>query len=231
MLYPLRRTGPKGSGQFERISWDEALDEIADRFRSIAAEFGPRGDHAGAATWAPRASSTGSTSATRSSPGSAPPSAERTYCDSGSCTAYAMTIGDTRGRRPGEPGPLEVHPDLGVQHHEHQPAPVAVHRRGPQAGRKVVVVDPVRTRTAAAADQHIADPAGHRRRARAGDDERDHRRGAHRRRLHRQLHRGLRRTGRAGRSSTRRSGPADETASRPRTSAGWPASTPPRSRR
>ena len=45
--YPMRRVRPKGSvaGEgatqaFERISWDEALDEIASRFRSIASEFG-----------------------------------------------------------------------------------------------------------------------------------------------------------------------------------------------
>jgi anaerobic selenocysteine-containing dehydrogenase len=41
LLHPLRRTGPKGSGAFERISWDEALDEIARRFLSIEAEHGP----------------------------------------------------------------------------------------------------------------------------------------------------------------------------------------------
>jgi len=40
LLYPLRRTGPKGSGAFERISWDEALDEIARRFLAIEAEHG-----------------------------------------------------------------------------------------------------------------------------------------------------------------------------------------------
>ena len=34
VLYPMRRTGPKGSGQFSRVSWDEALDEIAGRFRA-----------------------------------------------------------------------------------------------------------------------------------------------------------------------------------------------------
>jgi anaerobic selenocysteine-containing dehydrogenase len=40
LLYPMRRTGPKGSGQFARISWDEALDEIAARFDSAEREFG-----------------------------------------------------------------------------------------------------------------------------------------------------------------------------------------------
>ncbi len=40
LLYPLRRTGPKGAGAFERISWDEALDEIARRFLAIEAEHG-----------------------------------------------------------------------------------------------------------------------------------------------------------------------------------------------
>jgi anaerobic selenocysteine-containing dehydrogenase len=40
VLHPLRRVGPKGSGKgrLERISWDEALDDIAARFRAIAAE-------------------------------------------------------------------------------------------------------------------------------------------------------------------------------------------------
>ena len=38
---PLKRTGPKGSGQFEAISWEAALDEIATRFKDIAARHGP----------------------------------------------------------------------------------------------------------------------------------------------------------------------------------------------
>lgn len=40
LTQPLRRTGPKGSGQFAPISWDEALDEIAARFTQIEAEHG-----------------------------------------------------------------------------------------------------------------------------------------------------------------------------------------------
>jgi anaerobic selenocysteine-containing dehydrogenase len=40
LMYPLRRTGAKGFGQFARISWDEALDEIAERFDQAEREFG-----------------------------------------------------------------------------------------------------------------------------------------------------------------------------------------------
>jgi anaerobic selenocysteine-containing dehydrogenase len=37
LLHPLRRVGPKGSGRFERVSWADAVREIAARFRAIAA--------------------------------------------------------------------------------------------------------------------------------------------------------------------------------------------------
>lgn len=42
LLTPLRRVGSKGSGKFEPISWDEALDQIADRLRSILQSDGPQ---------------------------------------------------------------------------------------------------------------------------------------------------------------------------------------------
>lgn len=41
LLYPQRRVGNKGEGRFERITWDQALDEIAGRLQQIAREFGP----------------------------------------------------------------------------------------------------------------------------------------------------------------------------------------------
>ena len=40
LLHPLKRTGPKGSGQFARITWDEALDEIGARFNAVEREHG-----------------------------------------------------------------------------------------------------------------------------------------------------------------------------------------------
>ena len=41
LKYPMRRTGPKGSGQFDRISWDEAFSLIAENLTSIRDRYGP----------------------------------------------------------------------------------------------------------------------------------------------------------------------------------------------
>src|SRR3954451_17868075 len=37
LLHPLRRVGPKGSGRFEQISWDDALAEVAERLQALRA--------------------------------------------------------------------------------------------------------------------------------------------------------------------------------------------------
>ena len=40
LQYPLKRAGPRGSGQWQRISWDEALDTIVAKIRQFRAESG-----------------------------------------------------------------------------------------------------------------------------------------------------------------------------------------------
>ena len=39
--YPMRRVGERGSGEFERISWDEAIQEIADKWKGYAEDYAP----------------------------------------------------------------------------------------------------------------------------------------------------------------------------------------------
>lgn len=41
LTQPLKRTGPRGSDQFEPISWEQALDEIADKLRALRDRHGP----------------------------------------------------------------------------------------------------------------------------------------------------------------------------------------------
>jgi len=154
LLYPMRRTGPKGSGRFERISWDDALDEIASRFRSTIAERGPEaimpvsylgteGILNGLNVGDPFFNKLGATIA------------ERTYCDSGACTAYTMTIGATAGV---DPESL-VHSryiiiwacNMVSTNLHLWPFVAEAQRRG----AKVVVIDPVRHQTAKRADWHI----------------------------------------------------------------------------
>src|SRR5215471_8742416 len=154
VLYPLRRTGPKGSGQFRRVSWDEALDEIAGRFRASIAEhgaesimpvsyLGTEGILNGLNVGDPFFNKLGATIT------------ERTYCGMGSATGYGMTIGPTAGV---DPESL-VHSRYiiiwacnVISTNLHLWPFVAEAQR---RGAKVVVIDPVRHRTAAHADWHI----------------------------------------------------------------------------
>src|SRR3954453_21821815 len=154
VLYPMRRTGPKGNGQFSRVSWDEALDEIAGRFRSAIAGHGPEtvmpvsylgteGILNGLNVGDPFFNKLGATIT------------ERTYCDSGACTAYTMTIGATAGV---DPESL-VHSryiliwacNMISTNLHLWPFVAEAQRRG----AKVVVIDPVRHRTARLADWYL----------------------------------------------------------------------------
>src|SRR6266436_6695282 len=42
ILHPMKRVGAKGEGRFARITWDEALDTVAARFRQVMTTHGPQ---------------------------------------------------------------------------------------------------------------------------------------------------------------------------------------------
>jgi anaerobic selenocysteine-containing dehydrogenase len=42
LQYPMKRIGKKGSGQFERISWDEAMDMLSGRLKQAIDKDGPQ---------------------------------------------------------------------------------------------------------------------------------------------------------------------------------------------
>ncbi|PPD56377.1 MAG: molybdopterin oxidoreductase, partial [Methylotenera sp.] len=96
LLYPMKRTGPKGSKQFTRITWDEALDTIVDKWQSIIKTDGSQaimpasylgnqglvhGLNGGDAFFARLGATV----------------TERTFCGEGSCTAWLLTVGPTAG--------------------------------------------------------------------------------------------------------------------------------------
>ena len=154
VLYPMRRVGPKGSGRFERIGWKAALDEIADRFKAIIAEHGAQailpysylgtegllnGLNVGDAFFNRLGSSI----------------SERTFCASGAITGYMMTVGPTPGTDPESlvhSRYIVIWACNVISTNLHLWPIIAEARR---RGAKVVVIDPVRNRTAAAADWHL----------------------------------------------------------------------------
>ena len=164
LMYPLRRVGPKGSGpnggnNFERITWDEAISEIGRRWREIIAEHGSQaimpqsylgnmGLVQGINSGDPFFNRLGSTVN------------EKTYCTSGSSTAWLLTHGPTGGVDPES----FVHCKYIViwacntisTNLHHWPFVLEARKHG----AKVVVVDSYRSRTAKGADWHICPKPG-----------------------------------------------------------------------
>jgi anaerobic selenocysteine-containing dehydrogenase len=155
ILYPMKRVGPKGSGKYERISWDEALStikskwtEIIDQYGSTAimphAYLGNQGTANGLTAGDAFFNRLGSTVA------------EKTYCESGSSTAWVMTVGPTGG--------LDVESlayakyiivwGMNMVSTNLHAWPFVLEARS--KGAKIVVIDPFKSRTAKQADWHIA---------------------------------------------------------------------------
>jgi len=154
LLYPLRRVGPKGSGAFERISWDEAIAEITGRWRDIIALHGAQCilpySYAGTLGLV-----NGAVTDSRFWNRLGACRLERAICGHAAEEAVMLTIG---GRLAPSPEML-IHSKL-VLIWGSNPASTAPHvmpflREAQRNGTRIIVIDPIRTLTARSADQHI----------------------------------------------------------------------------
>ncbi len=157
LLHPLRRSGPKGSGTFTPISWDEALERIAAGLGEVIAKHGAE------AIWPyPGSGSMGLIQGIYGAGrrlwnvlGASVP--VYTLCTIAGGFGTGYTLGDNRVGMDPETfrfSKLVVLWGANVlSTHPHLWRPILEARKN---GATVVAIDPIRTRTAAASDQHLA---------------------------------------------------------------------------
>jgi anaerobic selenocysteine-containing dehydrogenase len=152
---PLKRTGPKGSGQFKAITWDEALDEIAAKWKAVIQESGPLALLGYAYSAHQGLMNRGLVNGLFHALGSSRLQAG-TVCDTCCETAWDMTLGPVGGADPED----VVHSDLVISWGADLAA-TNVHfwalaeEQRKKRGIKIVVIDPRRTRSAKAADLYL----------------------------------------------------------------------------
>ncbi|HVB65856.1 MAG TPA: molybdopterin oxidoreductase family protein [Nitrolancea sp.] len=154
LLHPLRRVGVKGSGEWERISWEEAIDEITSRWAELINDYG-------AASILPYSFSgtlgivQNAIISTRLWNRMGASGLERSICGAAAETAVSMTYGSRWA-----PDTRDVAHSKLVIIWGHNPASTAPHfmpfvRQAQKNGTYVIVIDPRRTITARSADEHI----------------------------------------------------------------------------
>jgi anaerobic selenocysteine-containing dehydrogenase len=155
VLHPLRRVGAKGEGRFARISWDEALDEIAARFRRVMGEHGPQAILPYSYAGNMGLLSYGSMDR-RFFHALGASLLDRTICASAGAAGLRATVGRSMGFDP----EAIVHARFIVAWGANIVSsnvhlwPLIEEAR--KRGAKLVAVDPYRSRTAEKADQHLA---------------------------------------------------------------------------
>ncbi len=155
LLHPLRRVGPKGSGRFERISWDEALDLVANRFREIGATHGAQAILP--YSYAGNMGLLSYGSMDRRFFGALGASLlDRTICSSAGAAGYKATVGKSLGPDPEAVVEARLIVAWGaniVSSNVHLWPFIEEARR---RGARLVTVDPFRSRTAEKSDQHLS---------------------------------------------------------------------------
>ena len=156
LLYPMRRVGPKGAGAFARISWDEALGEIAERLNDIRSSAdGPQAilpySYAGT-----MGILQGSSIDRRFFHSIGASMLDRTICSMAGTVGMRMTVGANIGADPEGLPESDLVLLWGTNTLTSNPHmwPLVLEARA--RGAKVIAIDPIRTRTAAQCDEWIA---------------------------------------------------------------------------
>src|SRR6185369_8002798 len=156
LLHPMRRVGPKGSGRFERITWDEALDEIATKLNDIrASSDGPQSilpySYAGTMGLIQ-----GSSTDRRFFHLIGASLLDRTICSMAGSMGMRMTIGANIGADPETIPESDLVLLWGTNTLTANPHlwPIILEAR--ERGAKIIAIDPIRTRTAAQCDEWVA---------------------------------------------------------------------------
>jgi len=155
LLYPQRRVGPRGGGQWQRITWDEALDEIAARFQAISAEYGPQAilpySYAGTMGLLMYASMD-----RRFFHKLGASLLDRTICATAGYEGYTYTIGGGIGTDPEQYANARLILLWGTNTLTSNPHLWPFIKRARAKGARVIAIDPYRSRTAQQCDEHIA---------------------------------------------------------------------------
>jgi anaerobic selenocysteine-containing dehydrogenase len=151
ILFPMKRTGPKGSGNFKQISWEEALQEITFRWNALIQEYGPECilpySYAGTEGIINKASmdrrffnALGSSQL------------ERTICSAAGSMGYQLSYGESKGVNPLLTEESQLIIFWGINAFETNIHQVMLASKARKKGAKIITIDVHRNKTAQWAD-------------------------------------------------------------------------------
>jgi anaerobic selenocysteine-containing dehydrogenase len=150
---PMRRVGPKGAAEFEPVSWDDAIEEIAHRFTRIIAQWGPEAilpfSYAGTLGRVQYYAGHPFFNALGAS------QLDRTICVSTAYAGWRATVGVIAGNDSEQMVGADLVVLWGINAAYTHINLMTLVKEARARGARIVCIDPYRTRTARQADEHL----------------------------------------------------------------------------
>jgi molybdopterin-dependent oxidoreductase-like protein/molybdopterin-dependent oxidoreductase iron-sulfur protein len=153
ILHPMRRVGPKGGAEFERISWEDAIEEIAHRFTRVIAQWGGEAilpfSYAGTLgriqyyAGHPLFHALGASQL------------DRTICTATAYAGWRATLGVVAGNDSEQMVGSDLVVLWGINAAYTHINLMTLVKEARARGARIICIDPYRTRTARQADQHL----------------------------------------------------------------------------